>query len=164
MYRVFAILIRQRLKSERNILQNIPFGVFTNPSNTVLNLLLKLLQLGQSGQWVVLFWLCGPVFHILPGCEFQFGLFPSLVLLYQFFTRIVLPSPSLKNTLLPGCEFQFGLFPRGQGCHTSYTKCDMGVPSEVLLMHLIHLIHLLYLLHQVWHGRPFRGASHNDAV
>jgi len=35
------------------------------------------------------------------------------------------PEPS------PGCEFQFGLFPRGQGCHTSYTKCDMGVPSEM---------------------------------
>jgi len=35
------------------------------------------------------------------------------------------PEPS------PGCEFQFGLFPRGGGCQTSYTKCDMGTPSQM---------------------------------
>ena len=35
----------------------------------------------------------------------------------------------------PGCEFQFGLFPRGGGCQTSYTKCDMGTPSQVPTLH-----------------------------
>jgi len=31
----------------------------------------------------------------------------------------------------PGCEYQYGLFPQGDGCHSSYVKCEAGVPSEM---------------------------------
>jgi len=31
----------------------------------------------------------------------------------------------------PGCEYQWGLFPKGDGCHSSYVKCEAGVPSEM---------------------------------
>merc|ERR1711892_1213859 len=31
----------------------------------------------------------------------------------------------------PGCEYQYGLFPLGDGCQSSYVKCEAGVPSEM---------------------------------
>ena len=30
-----------------------------------------------------------------------------------------------------GCDYKFGLFPKGEGCQTSYIKCDHGTPTEV---------------------------------
>jgi len=31
----------------------------------------------------------------------------------------------------PGCEYKFGLFPKGDGCQTSYIKCEHGTPTEM---------------------------------
>ena len=31
----------------------------------------------------------------------------------------------------PGCPFRFGLFPDGEGCQSSYIKCEHGQPTQV---------------------------------